>query len=76
MVKCDLDKAYTVADAAIQGVELLCTDVAHAPGHLLDAGDLLALAGSDRLDEVDGVEHRLAGAGVEPGRAPTEPFHA
>ena len=50
-------------------------DPALAPGDLLDAGDLQALAVLDHVDELRGLEERVVGPGVEPGRPAAEHLH-
>src|SRR3546814_12222713 len=52
-----------------EAAELVGGDEALAPGDLLQAGDLQALAMLDGLHELRGVDEAVVGAGVEPGIA-------
>ena len=51
-------------------------DIAAAPGELLDAADLEALAGLDDLHEPRSLQERVEGAGVEPGGTARQDLHA
>src|SRR4051812_16675282 len=55
-----------------EAVQLLALDVAHPPGDLLDAGDLLALPVLEDLHERRRLQQRVVRAGVEPRHAPAE----
>src|SRR4051794_20127956 len=59
-----------LAELLAQAVELVALDVAHAPGDLLDAGDLLALPVLEDLHERRRLQQRVVGARVEPRHAP------
>src|SRR3546814_4610954 len=58
-----------------EAAELVGGDEALAPGDLLQAGDLQALAMLDGLHELRGVDEAVVGAGVEPGIAAAEALH-
>ena len=55
-----------------ESAKLVGVDVAEAEGDLFGAGYLQALAVFEGVDEVDGLEQRVVGAGVEPGDAASE----
>ena len=53
-------------------LELRRADIAHAPGDLLDAGHLQALALLDGLDEGGRLQQRLVRTGIQPGGTAAE----
>jgi len=58
-----------------QLLELGARDPALAPGHLLGAAHLEALAVLEGADVAAGLVQGITGAGVEPGHAPTHQLH-
>src|SRR3546814_19900767 len=58
-----------------EAAELVGGDEALAPGDLLQAGDLQALAMLAGLHELRGVDEAVVGAGVQPGKAPPGALH-
>src|SRR3546814_2164562 len=64
-----------IAQRLGEAAELVGGDGALAPGDLLQAVDLHALAMLDGLHELRGVDEAVVGAGVEPGIAAAEALH-
>jgi hypothetical protein len=58
-----------------QPLELRVVDEAGAPGDLLGAGDLQALAVFQRGDELAGLQQAVVRAGVQPGVAALHDLH-
>ena len=59
-----------------ESLQLSGVDEAQPVGDFLDAGDLEALPGFDRLDVVGGLDQRFDRPGVEPGEAAAEDLDA
>ena len=54
--------------------QVIHVDEPRAPGNLFDAGHLQALSFLDDAHERAGIEQGVVRAGIEPGRAPAQPF--